>query len=64
MVAPSVRGDSTVAPHVGARTGRKTRPAPDLRRPLAKLYPRQEKWIAAFNQRYLDARGPLPVRET
>jgi hypothetical protein len=28
------------------------------------LYPRQEKWIAAFNQRYLDARGPLPVRET
>jgi len=23
-------------------------------------YPRQEKWIAAFNRRYLDARGPLP----
>jgi Rieske 2Fe-2S family protein len=25
------------------------------------MYPRQEKWIAAFNRRYLDARGPLPV---
>jgi Rieske 2Fe-2S family protein len=25
------------------------------------MYPRQEKWIAAFNQRYLDARGPLPA---
>jgi phenylpropionate dioxygenase-like ring-hydroxylating dioxygenase large terminal subunit len=25
------------------------------------MYPRQERWIAAFNQRYLDARGPLPV---
>jgi Rieske 2Fe-2S family protein len=23
-------------------------------------YPRQEKWIAAFNRRYLEARGPLP----
>jgi glycine betaine catabolism A len=23
------------------------------------MYPRQEKWIAAFNRRYLDARGPL-----
>jgi glycine betaine catabolism A len=23
-------------------------------------YPRQEKWIAAFNRRYLDVRGPLP----
>jgi Rieske 2Fe-2S family protein len=28
------------------------------------MYPRQEKWIAAFNQRYQDARGPLPVRGT
>jgi Rieske 2Fe-2S family protein len=26
----------------------------------AGMYPRQEKWIAAFNRRYLDARGPLP----
>ncbi len=25
----------------------------------AGMYPRQEKWIAAFNRRYLDARGPL-----
>ena len=24
------------------------------------LYPRQERWIAAFNRRYLEARGPLP----
>lgn len=24
------------------------------------MYPRQEKWIAAFNRRYLDARGPMP----
>jgi glycine betaine catabolism A len=24
-------------------------------------YPRQERWIAAFNRRYLDARGPLPA---
>ncbi len=27
----------------------------------AGMYPRQEKWIAAFNRRYLDARGPLPA---
>ncbi|MGZ5294214.1 MAG: aromatic ring-hydroxylating oxygenase subunit alpha [Actinomycetota bacterium] len=26
----------------------------------AGMYPRQERWIAAFNRRYLDARGPLP----
>ena len=24
------------------------------------MYPRQERWIAAFNERYLAARGPLP----
>ena len=24
------------------------------------MYPRQEKWIAAFNRRYLEARGPNP----
>jgi len=27
----------------------------------AGIYPRQEKWIAAVNQRYLDARGPFPT---
>ena len=26
----------------------------------AGMYPRQEKWIAAFNHRYLNTRGPLP----
>lgn len=30
----------------------------------AGLYPRQERWIRAFNERYLDVRGPLPTAPT